>query len=213
MPKDEQRKNVLSLPSIDPSVNTSLESGFFALGNWPNRQWWEMFDSQELNALIQKALGDNPNLSGVRRRIDFAAQTAKVVRSKLFPLISFDADETWQLLSRNGLYRTLSPKIPINANLVDLTLSFTYEFDFWGKNLHLFRAALGESKAQEAEAAQVEIITTTAVAQAYFALKTNLIRQQLFEKLYQVRKEIFDLQNLLQESALLSVLPPLSAKE
>ncbi len=213
IPKEEQRKNVLSLPSIDPSVNTSLESGFFALGNWPSRQWWEMFASEELNALIQKALSDNPSLIGVRRRIDYAAQTAKVVRSKLFPLISFDANETWQLLSHNGLYRTLNPTIPVNANLVDLTLSFTYEFDFWGKNLHRFRAALGERKAQEAEAAQVEIITTTAVAQTYFALKTNLIRLQLFERLYQVRKEIFDLQNLLQDSALLSALSPLSAKE
>lgn len=213
LPKEEQRKNVLSLPSLTPSVESSLESGFFALGNWPSAEWWQLFGSEELNGLIQKSLQENPNLNGVRRRIDFAAQTAKVVRSRLFPLISFDANETWQLLSHNGLYRTLNTTIPVNANLVDLTLSFTYEFDFWGKNRHLFRAALGESKAQEAEAAQVQLITTTAVAQAYFALKTNLLRKQLYERLYQVREAIFQLDSLLQTSALLSVLPPLSAKE
>ena len=130
-----------------------------------------------------------------------------------FPLLFFDADETWQYLSKHGLYRILNPKVPLNANLVDLTLSFSYEFDFWGQNRNLFRAALGTYKAQEAEAAEVKLITTTAVAQAYFALKTNLVRKRLFEALYAVRYEVFNLQSLLRDEALLSKLQPLLSEE
>ena len=94
-----------------------------------------------------------------------------------------------------------------------MTLSFTYEFDFWGKNRHLFNSALGEMKAQEAEAAQVDLITSTSVAQAYFALKTNLLRNDLYEELFEVRNAIFKLQKLLLSKALLSKLPPLLSEE
>ncbi|MBS0651772.1 MAG: efflux transporter outer membrane subunit [Verrucomicrobia bacterium] len=213
LPKDEQRENLLSAPSVQDSVRSSVESGLFSLGNWPQENWWDLFQSAELNELIGEALSHNPSIQSIERRVEYAKQTAKVVRSKLFPFLFFDADETWQYLSKNGLYRALNPKVPLNANLVDLTLSFTYEFDFWGKNRNLFNAALGEEKAQEAEAAQVTLITTTAVAQAYFALKTNLVRKRLFEALYDLRSKVLDLQVLLQDKALLSMLPPLLSAE
>ncbi|MGE0670219.1 MAG: efflux transporter outer membrane subunit [Parachlamydiales bacterium] len=213
MPKDEQRENLLSAPSVQDSVASSVESGLFSLGAWPQENWWDLFQSAELNELIAEALAHNPSIQSIERRVEYAKQTAKGVRSKLFPFLFFDADETWQYLSKNGLYRALNPKVPLNANLVDLTLSFTYEFDFWGKNRNLFNAALGEEKAQEAEAAQVTLITTTAVAQAYFALKTNLVRKRLFEALYDLRSKVLDLQVLLQDKALLSMLPPLLSAE
>jgi NodT family efflux transporter outer membrane factor (OMF) lipoprotein len=136
-----------------------------------------------------------------------------VVKSRLFPLIFFDYEENYQYLSHHGLYRAFNPKIPINANLVDLTLSFNYEFDFWGKNYNLFKSAMGQQKAQVAETAQIALMTTTAVAQAYFALKTNLLREQLYEELYTVRKEWFELQRFMQEKALFSALSPLLSEE
>jgi NodT family efflux transporter outer membrane factor (OMF) lipoprotein len=211
LPKDEQRENLIAPPSV--SVKEGLESGFFAMGDWPTQNWWEIFHSEELNGLIAEALQQNPTVQSFQRRIEEAKQEARVVRGKLFPLLSFDADETWEYLSKNGLYRAFNPKIPLNANLVDLTLSFTYEFDFWGKNRNLFRAALGEEKAKEAESADVDLMTTTSLAQSYFALKTNQMRKGLYEELYQVRAQIFDLQNLLREKALLSSLEPLLSEE
>ncbi len=213
LPKDEQTQNLISPPSVQTSVEKGLESGIFAQGDWPQENWWEIFQSTELNALVEEALGQNPTIHGIEKRVEFAKQTAKVVRSRLFPLVNFDANETWEYLSHHGLYRAFNPEIPINANLIDLTLSFTYEFDFWGKNRNLFRAALGENKAQEAEAADVELITTSAVAQAYFALKTNLVRERLYERLFDVRKKTFQLQNRLESSALLSRIEPLLSEE
>ena len=213
LPKDQQTENLLYPPSVQTSVDRSVESGFFTLGDWPEEKWWEIFHSEELNSLIAEALNQNPTIQSIERRVEFARQNAKVVRADLFPLIFFNAEESWEYLSKNGLYRAFNPKIPLNANLVDLTISFQYEFDFWGKYRNLFNAALGEAKASEAEAADVELITSTSVAQGYFALKTNLVRKLLYEQLYEVRKEIFDLQMLLQDKALLSKLQPLFSEE
>jgi NodT family efflux transporter outer membrane factor (OMF) lipoprotein len=213
LPKDEQTENLLVPPSIETSVERSVDSGFFSIGDWPDKKWWEIFNSAELNSLITEAIMQNPTIKSIEKRVEFARQEAKVVRSQLFPLLFFDANQSWEYVSHNGILRALNSKVPLNESLVDLTLSFKYEFDFWGKNRHLFNAALGKSKAEEAEASDVELIATTAVATAYFALKTNLIRQRLYQQLYQVRNQIFNLQNLLQNKALLSMLEPLLSEE
>ena len=133
LPKDQQTENLIEPPSVDTSINKSLDSGYFSIGDWPKEKWWEIFHSSELNALITESIQQNPTIIAIQKRIEAAKQTANIARSKLFPLLFFDANETWEYLSKNGLYRTLNPKIPLNANLVDLTLSFTYEFDFLGK--------------------------------------------------------------------------------
>jgi NodT family efflux transporter outer membrane factor (OMF) lipoprotein len=149
----------------------------------------------------------------VEQTIENAKARAVIARSSLFPLVFFNYTDTWEYLSKNGLYRAFNPSLPLNANLVDLSLSFTYEFDFWGKYRNLFRAAVGLEKAQEAETAQVKLITTTAVAQGFFALKTNLVRLGLYRKLYEVRKKIYELQVQLLQNALYSKLPVLLSEE
>ncbi len=213
LPHDQQTENLLCPPSLETSANNSFKSSLFVEGEWPETNWWEIFEAHDLNALIAEALQQNPSLQGIERRIDYAKQLATINKARLFPLIFFDANETWEYLSHNGLYRALNPTVPINPNLIDLTLSFTYEFDFWGKNYNLYQAALGQAKTQEAEAAQVGLIITTSVAQAYFALKTNLIREQLYEQLVQLRYDLYQLDTLLASQALASKLPPLLSRE
>lgn len=211
LPKNEQTRSLITPPAIDTC--SSLNTPYFSKGDWPEETWWRIFESQQLDSLIAQALSQNPSIQAVEQRVAFAKQTAKVVRAKLFPLVFFDADESWEYLSKNGLYKAFNPSLPLNTNLIDLTLSFNYEFDFWGKNRNLFNAALGRQKAEKAEEAQVKLITTTAVAQAYFALKTNLVKERLLQKLVEVRKGIFDLQTLLQKKALFSKLPPFLSEE
>jgi len=213
MTEKEMAQNVINLPSLEQSVDHSLSSPYFSEGDWPEKEWWNIFHDEHLSSLIDFALQNNPSILAIKQRVELARQNAKVVRSNLFPLVFFDFNETWQYLSKNGLYRTLNDKIPLNANLVDLSLSFNYEFDFWSKNLNSFRSALGKAKADEAEEAQVELITTTAVAQAYFALKTNLKKKSLLQEITQIKKEIFDLQMLMQDKALFSRLVPLRGEE
>jgi NodT family efflux transporter outer membrane factor (OMF) lipoprotein len=211
LPKDEQTEHLLSAPGVDKRA--TQESPFFTKGKWPDQQWWKTFHSDQLTVCIERALARNPSILAIQERVRFAKEMAIVEKATLFPLLFFDADETWQYLSHHGLYRSFNHKLPINPNLVDLSLSFTYEFDFWGKNRNLFHAALGKEKASEAEAAEVQLIITTSVTQAYFALKTNLIKRKLYQQLLDVRRGIFQLQSLLEEKALLSKLPPLLSEE
>jgi NodT family efflux transporter outer membrane factor (OMF) lipoprotein len=198
---------------VDCTVQASLQSPFFCLGDWPQEDWWLIFDSPQLTDLISEALCHNPTLQEVRAAVRLAKQEAVIARSQLFPYIFFDADFSRTYLSQNGLYRALNPNVPLNANLIDISFSLQYEFDFWGKNRNIFLAALGEAWANQAEAAQVRLMVTTSIGQAYFALKADLLRRDLYEALLCVNETILELLRLMESKALASRLDPLLAVE
>ncbi len=207
MPKKEQTQSLIYPPSGNSLVDKSLKNDFFARGDWPEERWWEMFYCSELNQYIDEALKQNPSIQAVEQKINFAKQSAVIARSSLFPFIYFNASDSSAYLSKNGLYETLNPTIPRYGNLIDLSLSFSYEFDFWSKYRNLFQASLGREKAQTAEASQVTLIVTTALAQVYFALKINLLKEEIYQELVLIRSTLFNLSNQMQEKALFSKLP------
>ncbi len=213
MSKKERTKNFRPTPSLKESREIALQTPAFKEGNWPTRQWWEQYDSKELTCLIEMALKNNPSILAVREKINFAQNESIIARSALFPLIYFDTSDQWQYLSQTGLFRNLNPNIPLNSSQIDFSLSFTYEFDFWYKYRNLYNAALGRQKAAIAESAQVDLITSIALAQSYFALRTNFVRKRLYQELYDVRLNYFKLQERLLKNALYSKLTPLLSEE
>lgn len=213
MSEEEQAEHLLQAPSLETSADSSLALSYYARADWPEEAWWEVFGSEQLNGLMRKALEQNPSIEAVRAKIVFAKEQAVVVGSQLYPIVYFDGSDMWDYLSKNGLYRALNPTIGLSNSQIDFSLSFTFELDFWGKYRNLYYAALGREKATEAETAQVELIETTALATAYFALKTNLLRQKLYKELLDVRKKDLAVQKMLLRHSLYSKLPPLLAQE
>lgn len=213
MSREEQVENILPTPSITPSISSALETDAFHPGGWPTKAWWTQYASENLNALIEKALERNPSIQAIQERISFAKAEAIIARSELYPLIYFDASDQWQYLSENGLYKALNPNLGLSNQQIDFSLSFTYEFDFWGKYRNLYNAALGRQRAAIAEAKQVELIVSAALAQTFFALKTNLLRREYYENLWEIRRRFFGLQEKLLNSGIYSQLPPLLSEE
>lgn len=213
MSREEQVENILSTPSLEISEQEVLESSFFARGDWPKKNWWEQYGLKELNRLIEKALRENPTIQAMSQKIEYAKSEAVIARSKYMPLVYFNMSDQWQYLSKNGLYRALNPNIPLSSSQIDFSLSFFYEFDFWGKYHNLYYAALSKERLAIAETAQAELIASTALAQAYLALRTNLLRKKLYDQLYEVRKNYFELQNKMMQNALYSKLVPLLSEE
>lgn len=202
MSEEEQRKNLIAEPSLERSVSQSLETPFFSQGDWPKVAWWEEFGLSELNELIALATAQNPSIQNVRFKIEQAKERANSAASKLYPLVNFDADGTWEFVSKQGIQRAYNPSFPHFAKIIDLTLSFSYEFDFWDKYRNLFRAALSLEQSQRAELAQAELIVATSLSRTYFALKTNLVKEKIYRELYEVRKKLALLRQLLLDEAL-----------
>ncbi len=213
MSHKEQVKNLMAPPSLEVSVNTSLNTPYFSKGNFPNDTWWEMFQIKELSSLIEKALSLNPSIQAIKERVNYAKEEVIAKRSKLYPWVYFNIDDMWSYLSKNGLLKALNPSIPLSVSHIDVTLSSPYEFDFWDKIRNTYRAAIGREKAEEAEEAEVKLVVTTSLSQTYFFLKTHLLKQALFGQLYRVRLKLYELEQLLEKNNIQSELAPLSSIE
>lgn len=213
MSKKEKCQYVLPTPIVNKTIKIAFCQSTFTQGKWPSIEWWKKYKCEELNHLIIGALRENPTIQGILQRVELAKNEAIVYRSNLFPFVYFNASDSWEHLSKNGVYRALNPNISLNAHEIDLSLGFSYEFDFWGKYRNLYQAALGRKRAAVAESSQAKLMISTALAQAFFAYKSNLLRQNLYHKIYALRKEIFTLQKLMLKNAMYSKLRPLLSEE
>ena len=172
------------------------------VGPWPAKNWWDEWNDPVLSALIEEALCSNPSIQRARARLNAAAQFALQKRAALFPSLSFDPSDVWQHYSKNGFFRTYAPTIPAMVNDIMINLTFSYEFDFWGKNRSLFQAALGEMAAKQAEQKQTELIVSTAVAYTYQELQFLLRKQKILNQQEQLRQNIVTIRTKREHNAL-----------
>jgi NodT family efflux transporter outer membrane factor (OMF) lipoprotein len=213
MPHQRELRHLCPPPNIDCSVYQALDSKYFENGAWPGPAWWEVYGFPELNQLIVEALAQNPSIHEIEARVCRASAEAVIAQSKLYPLVTLDGQDEIAHLAKHGLYRTLNPRIPPNVQLIQVELNFKYEFDFWGKNRNLVKAACGEKFAELAEVEQIKLITSSALASAFFALKTDLKRRDLYRELVEVRRGEKTIQSGLAAKSLSSNLKPFFYEE
>lgn len=191
----------LETPSLVLTEKEALHRAYFQTGEWPEEQWWKLFEDPQLGQLIERAMGSNFTLKEARAHVAYTYQIAKGVRSKLLPDLSGNFTEQWQYLSKYGFDRDFFPvpppgnknMIPHTVNLLDLTLNFSYEFDFWGKNRSLFYSALGTARAAVAEERQAQLIAALSVAKTYFAWQAKCAQRDILLEKLQERKDLFRL--------------------
>jgi len=150
-------------------VLSQAQAGDFAkagLAQWPAEDWWRRFDDTQLDALIERALRDSPDMAAAQARIEQAAAAAGTVKANGGASLSANAQVSRQLYSSNYIYP------PPQAGNYDtsglLELDFSYDFDFWGRNRSALQAALGQHAAAQADAEAAASSLSAAVAQAYF---------------------------------------------
>lgn len=183
-----EKSHMNSMSSLQEISKQALSSAFFEEGNQRNEQWWKVFKSVELDILMQQAIENSPTLQVAEAKIVAAQASAKMVRSKLFPYLSANAVDNWNYLSKYGFDRDFFPipggdmEIPHKFNEIDLSINFSYEIDFWGKNRKRLAAALGLAIAAQMEKNQAELILCTSVAYSYFEWQAHRQEKELYEK-------------------------------
>lgn len=136
---------------------------------WPRSDWWKAYGDAQLDALIEEALRDSPNLAIAEARMRQAGAMTQVAGAPLLPEVTGNASFTQEKQS----YNYLTPKQATPKNWNDYgraTLNLSWELDFWGKNRSAFAAAMSEQQAMQAEVAQTRLILSASVASAYAEL-------------------------------------------
>ena len=124
---------------------------------WPKTDWWTGFSSPELTGLETNAETNNLDLAAAAARVEQARGQTGIAASSLFPSVNLDANA-----QRSG------SKTPGSTyNTFGVSLSASYELDFWGLAQDNLRAAQNSARAA-LYAQRVEALTVTAdVADTY----------------------------------------------
>jgi len=132
--------------------------------DWPADAWWRAYGDPQLDALMAEALAGSPTLAVAEARVRKAMALEN--HGRLMPVISANASAEEQKQS----YNSGIPKAFVPHGYNDYgraTLDFSWELDFWGKNRAAVAAAVSETRAAEADAAEARLILSTSVASAY----------------------------------------------
>lgn len=189
-----------------------MDAGGFQAGEWLKQRWWEEFNDPVLTGLIDQGLQSSPNLKLAQERLKAAAQVALQKKAALYPELDLDAFDIWTHLSQEGFFRAFGPTVPAIVNDFYIGLSFSYEFDFWGKNRDLLNAALGEVAASTAETMQAELVMTTSIAYTYFELQFLLKKKQILEERNVNRNSVVQISEQRLQGALDTAFEPLAAQ-
>jgi NodT family efflux transporter outer membrane factor (OMF) lipoprotein len=137
----------------------------------PQLDWWRGFRSKELTTLIEEAQTVNLDIAAASARIKQADALARIAGSALLPMVDANGDATHSRRSTttSGGNNNVGGGSR-EGNLYSLSLSASYEVDFWGKNRALLEAAHDQAVASRFDREVISLSTIASVANTYFLI-------------------------------------------
>lgn len=123
-------------------------------------QWWTVFRSPELNALVEEALRANPDISAAQAALRQANEQVYVDQASLFPVLNGNLSKTRQKVSGTTSGTASSPILTLSS----ASLSVSYAPDVFG----------GTRRQIESSTAQAEYQSFQLEA-TYLTLSTNVV--------------------------------------
>ena len=131
---------------------------------WPSSDWWQGFGSPQLDLYIAAARDANNDLAAALARVRQADAQARIAGAALLPTVDLNANAIHE---RQPSARTGKMQ---NGNVLEPSLTASYELDFWGRNAATARAAEQLLEASRYDQQTVTLTVMTSVATSYFHL-------------------------------------------
>ncbi len=161
--------------------------------------WWALFHSSALNALVERALRDNPNIDAAQSALRVAQANVYAEVGQLFPLATGNYVGTGGKVATNGITGTASPLVgpptqtnPVYYSLHTAQLTVTYVPDVWGGTRRLIEN-LEAAKDNQRFMNEATFLTLTSNI-ALGAVQEASLRGQISvtERLIKIAKEILE---------------------
>jgi NodT family efflux transporter outer membrane factor (OMF) lipoprotein len=133
------------------------------------KNWWTLFGSDELDALVSEALRANPDVASAQAALRQAMENTAAQRGSYFPVVQGSFDATRNRDAIGVLQPTLNSGTPL-YNLFTPQVTISYVPDIFGAN----RRAV-ESLAAQAEASRFQLDAT------YLTLTANVVTTAIQE--------------------------------
>ena len=181
-------------PLASHTSSTDVASGqrqVFMPGRDIPQEWWRLFKSPALNALIERALQSNPNLQSTLATLRATKESVYAQEGKFFPLAQANFNP-----ERERSSGALSPVLSTPAsvfNLVTAQVLVSYTFDVWGLNRRTVESleALSDVQRFQVEAAYLSLTANLAVA----AITEASLREQIdaIERIIAINTKMLDI--------------------
>jgi NodT family efflux transporter outer membrane factor (OMF) lipoprotein len=157
-------------------------------------QWWGVFQSHELNGLIEQALRANPDIQAAAAAMKVAQENARAQRATLFPTVQSNFGAS-ALQVPNFLSPPLLDPNNYSYSLFTLGLTLTYNLDLWGANRRQIESleALAEAQCFQLEGAYLSLASNVVAA----AILEASLRAQLeaTQRIVATQRDTLDILN------------------
>jgi len=174
---------------VDPAALEAQRSlGEGTAAAWPELDWWKRFGDPQLDRLVEEGLAGSPNVRLARARVDQALGTAQVAHGPLGPQVGVGGQVDRTRFSENYIFPP-----PIGGSTfttTQLALNASYNLDLWGKNRAAYEAALGRSRAAQAEAFAARLVLSSAIAGTYVQLARGYEQLDIAQRTLEDRVQV-----------------------
>jgi outer membrane protein, multidrug efflux system len=147
-------------PNVPPPDNWITASPASA-PEWPARDWWQGFNSADLDSFIAQAQSANDDLRAAVARVRQADAQRRIAGAPLLPSLTVGAS------AQRARAQTPGGEL-VTGNVFSPLLSASYELDFWGKNRAGYASAAAAANASRYDRSTVELGVMAGVAGTYF---------------------------------------------
>jgi NodT family efflux transporter outer membrane factor (OMF) lipoprotein len=138
-------------------------------------QWWTLFHSPRLNALIERSLKANPNVEAALAALRVAQENVRAQEGKFFPLVQGNFNPVRQQIP-NALSSPLTSGATV-FNVVTTQVIVSYTLDVWGQNRRAVESLQAQADSQQflLDAAHLTLTSNVALA----AIQEASLREQI----------------------------------
>lgn len=154
----------------------------------PTPHWWTALGDPELDALIDRALLQQPSIAVAQARAAQAASLADARRAANGPQVGLGIDVTRERYSANGLFPPPIAGSTLNNGTIQASASWSP--DFFGLHRAELDASLGQARAAQADAAAAANTLATQLTRSWVELARVLADQEVAQETLKQRRDI-----------------------
>lgn len=180
----------LGLPAGTSTATSASSSTSTSTTALPT-QWWQALGDPALDALITRALAEQPSLKVAAARLARARAGLAAADASGGPQLSVSADATRQRFTEHGLY-----PVPIAGSyrtLANAQLEGSWELDFFGRHRAELAAATGQARAAQAELDAARNLLAASVARGWVQLGRLQEQRTVAQRALDQREEMLTL--------------------
>ncbi|MCB5190580.1 efflux transporter outer membrane subunit [Methylobacillus arboreus] len=137
----------------------------------PRGAWWKLYGDEELNALQDKLITNNPNLAAAFAHYQQALAYSEQARAGLFPSLSANGQAGRNRVSENRPLVPPNAVIPPTYSNYSIGLQANYELDLWGRVRNAVKAGVAEAIAAEADFESARLSLQAQLADNFIVLR------------------------------------------